>query len=97
MPLPPQKFPDLTGKVEPKVETEIFMTVKRLYEYIDSSIRLGLDSLERKLSSSGENQLAINVLKTDEGLKPTLGSPTVDGHITIRDDAGNSIKVLITS
>lgn len=47
----PQKFPELKGKVDPKVETELFMAFKRIYEYIDSLVTEKLNELEIKIKA----------------------------------------------
>lgn len=99
MQVPPQKFPDLVslaGKIEPKLETELYLSIKRLYEYIDIKVKNALDSWQAKLGTTKQEE-AINILKTDDGLKPILGSPAINGYITIRDNSGNSIKLLTTT
>jgi hypothetical protein len=37
------------------------------------------------------------VIHTDDAFTKTLGAPATDGYITIKDDAGNSVKVMTTS
>lgn len=164
----PQKLPELK-MLDPKAETEIYQSFKRVYEYIDSVIRTKLNEIETKIKAgtvapedfnnligvlsqplvgssitdpllqsiiqsfgpqnanhvfagpspsfrslvaadipnisgakitSGTIPLARldnKIIETDDGLSKTLGAPIADGYIIIKDNAGNSVKVITTA
>lgn len=163
MPIPEQKIPELKGKVEPKVETELYLSFKRVYEYIDAKIRTEISTIEDKITAgtlshedfnglvgvfttpliggtsdsllqsiqqtfgsqianiilASPNGLAgapsfrslvvgdlpngiplghldSKIVKTDDGLtEDIIGAPNINtGKITIKDNAGNSIKLM---
>lgn len=51
MTIPTQKIPDLKGKVEPKVETELYLAFKRVYEYINAKVKTEISAIEDKIKA----------------------------------------------
>lgn len=47
----PKKFPDLKGKIDDKAETELHITIQRLYEYIDNIVVQVKKELESKIKT----------------------------------------------
>lgn len=94
-------LPNLKGKVDPTVDVEIDRAVRRIYEYIDMAVynlKANLLASIQQGDLTKKDVLSIaGSVETNDGLKKVVGSFYSDGYITIRDNAGHSVKILTTS
>lgn len=93
-------LPNLKGKLDPVADVEIDRAVRRIYEYIDMTIynlkAELLASIQKGNLTKNDVLSMAGAVQTNDGLKKIVGSFYSDGYVTIRDNAGHSIKILTT-
>jgi hypothetical protein len=157
-------LPKLTGLVEPRVELQLHIAFRRLYEYMNYKLKEYQKAMIAQTAKSSEDiqasqnefnsligvlsnplvgssvqdpllqsivqsfgpqaansvfagpepafkpltvsylpngiplsKLDTKILKTDDNLNKTVGAPVADGYIVIKDNNGNSVKVITTA